>query len=350
MTRRLALVLLLAAGTAPAAGPAMQTASLPAWGTAASGPLRTSLTNAAERLGDLTLACDGFSSSNYGDAFGPLSGELLFSVPFLAAGGWRGFALAGETPPVDPGEVMSREFVICDPATDGSLVMLFHRGTEHARIVGLETDEPALVPFGATSGTAALSRVFTIETLPSLAAARRNWYAAALLATSLPASAAPAPSISIDALVLPEGVYCTQRSAGEFVVAEGPMIDAMVQRFRTGLAPTNVPVNLNHAAANAVGRVTRLWTVAGSGLWARLEVSRAALDGHPYPSAEVRCLRAAASDAWGQWGEFSIPWQLTGLALTDAPALAVPRLVPRAAPDGAYPDPRTVNRTWKRKQ
>ena len=345
-----ALILLLATGTALAVGPAMQTAPLPVWGTSASGPLMTSLANTSERLGDLVLEFDGFSSSNYGDAIGPITGELHFSVPFLIAQGWRGYAIDGATPPADIGEVMSQEFVICDPGTGGSLVMLFHFGTEHAQIVGLETDAPTLVLFGTTSGTATLTRVFEIDTLPTLAGARRNWYETALLATNPPAPAAPVHAIRLDALIVPEGLYATLRDPNEIVVAERPILSAMVQRYRTGLAPTNIPVNVEHAAAASAGRVTRLWTVAGSGLWARLEIDQAAADGHPFPSAEVRCLNATATDSWGTWGEFSIPWTLTGVALTASPALSVPRFVLRTAPDGYYPDPRTINGTWKRNQ
>lgn len=177
----------------------------------------------------------------------------------------------------------------------------------------------------------------------------RNWYAPWLLATNPPAAVVTGNAFAFDALVLPEGLYATHRSASEIVVAERPMIEAMVQRYRTGLAPTNLPVNIDHASTNVVGRVTRLWHVAGSGLWVRIEVPAAACSGKPFLSAEVLCLRATASDAWGAWGDFELPWTLRGVALTAEPAISGTRYrlldyAPSAT--GAYPDPRTVNATW----
>jgi len=172
----------------------------------------------------------------------------------------------------------------------------------------------------------------------------RNWYASLLLATNPPPPAAPAGAIAIDALVIPEGLYATRRSAGEIVVAEPRILDALVQRYRTGLAPTNIPVNILHSPTNVVGRVTRLWRVPGSGLWARIEAPRSSFSGRLFPSAEVLVLRSTATDDWGSWAEFEIPWQVKGVSLVPEPALAVPSFVTNypADPDSAYPDPRTV--------
>lgn len=181
--------------------------------------------------------------------------------------------------------------------------------------------------------------------VPALLPHARNWYAPLLLATNPPPSSAPADAIAIDALVIPEGLYATRRSAGEIVVAEPHILDALVQRYRTGLAPTNIPVNVLHSPTNVVGRVTRLWRVPGSGLWARIEAPRSSFSGRLFPSAEVLVLRSTATDDWGSWAEFEIPWQVKGVSLVPEPALAVPSFVTNypADPSSAYPDPRTVD-------
>ena len=110
-------------------------------------------------LGDLVVTCDGFSSNFYGDSFGPLTATLRFTVPFETAQGWSGYVLEGQAEPTDPGDVMSREYIVCDPGTGGNLVMLFHYGTEHLSIQNLYTDNPTVNFFGNTSGTFSIARV-----------------------------------------------------------------------------------------------------------------------------------------------------------------------------------------------
>ncbi len=361
MSRPLVLLAVLMAvlchGQAPAAAPAMKLGALPPWETSASGPLQGIATNGTEQSdGDLVISFDGYSSSSYGDSFGPLTQNLRFSVPYTTDMGWTGYALEGSSEPTNPGEIMTSEWIICDPATGGNLIMLFHYGTEHGKFDTLDpATTPTYMPFGSTSGTMTIAREtgglpeIDLDDEHPLLPHSRNWYAPWLLATNPPTSTAPGNAFAFDALVLPEGLYATRRSAGEIVVAERPMIEAMVQRYRTGLAPTNIPVNIDHAATNVVGRVTRIWHVAGSGLWVRIEVPKASCAGKPFLSAEVLCLRATASDAWGSWGLFELPWTLTGVALTADPALSGTRYrlldyVPSAT--GTYPDPRTVNDTW----
>ena len=342
---------------APAASPAMQTGPLPSWETSASGPLRGIVTNGTDQSGgDLVIAFDHYTDDAYGYTLGPLTGTYRFTVPFTTDMGWTGYALEGQTPPANMGDLAAQNIVICDPNTGGNLVMLWGPDLhEHGKFDGLDTDTPTYMAFGNTTGTISVYRdsgglpEIDLDDDHPLLPHARNWYAPWLLATNPPASSAPADAFAFDALVLPEGLYCTRRSASEFVVAERPMIEAMVQRYRTGLAPTNLPVNIDHASTNVVGRVTRLWHVAGSGLWVRLEVPKAACADRPFLSAEVRCLRATASDAWGSWGTFALPWTLRGVALTASPALSgtryrLPGYVPSAA--GSYPDPRTVNDTW----
>ena len=177
------------------------------------------------------------------------------------------------------------------------------------------------------------------DTLPALSAAPRNWYAGALRVPAGPA--APDGSVVCDALVLPEGIHSA--ASNRIVVAEAPMIRALVGRYRDGLAPTNIPVRLAHGG-EAVGRVVKLWAVAGSGLWARLRVpASVAENGGAYCSAEALCLRATARDDWGEWSTFLFPWRLTGVALVDDPAIAGTRWTESHLPDADYPDPRTID-------
>lgn len=356
MTRRSAVLFALLALGAPAvrSAPAMQTGALPAWETSASGPLRSSLTNANETLsGDLVIVFDNYTDTTYGYTLGPLTGAYRFSVPFAFDTGWAiwtGYALEGESPPASMADMAARDLIICDPATGGNLVMLWGPDMhEHGKFDGIDTAAPTYTPFGSTTGTMTVSRSFSVDSLPAFEAARRNWYAPWLLATNPALSSVTGHTVAFEALVLPEGLYCTTRSPNEFIVAERPMIAALVGRYRSGLAPANIPVNVDHGAP-VTGRVTRVWAVAGSGLWARIEAHQSAVVGKPYLSAEIRSLRATAADAWGAWAEFSLPWALTGVALTDDPAIAGTHYELRNAPACAYPDPRTINGTWKRKQ
>ena len=157
----------------------------------------------------------------------------------------------------------------------------------------------------------------------------RNWYRSWLLAINPPAP--PVGPIVVDALVLPIGLSSPIRDQTntlvEVLVAEPPMLKALVQRYRSGLAPTNIPVNLSHDPSQVVGSVSNLWWVEGEGVWARLLVSDTAASSHLHPSCEILGLRAQATDAWGTWADFFLPWQIRGVGLVERPALATPVVV-----------------------
>lgn len=166
----------------------------------------------------------------------------------------------------------------------------------------------------------------------------RNWYRAWLSATNPPAPAAG--SIVLDTLVLPVGIYSPIRDQPsalvEAIVAEPSMLKALVQRYRSGLAPTNIPVTVAHSPTNVVGSVSNLWWVEGEGVWARLRVSSVIYGSHA--SCEIYGLRAQATDAWGTWGDFFLPWQIRAVSLVAKPALATPVAVPLPAePAAPYP-------------
>ena len=108
--------------------------------------------------GGIVITFNAYSSNSYGDSFGPISGTYTFSVAFTTAQGWSGYALAGTSEPTNPGEVMSQEFVICDPGTGGNLIMLFHYGTEHGMFNTLDASTTTTyTPFGSTSGTMSIT-------------------------------------------------------------------------------------------------------------------------------------------------------------------------------------------------
>ncbi len=166
----------------------------------------------------------------------------------------------------------------------------------------------------------------------------RNWYRSWLLATNPPAP--PVGSIVLDTLVLPVGIYSPIRDQPsalvEAIVAEPSMLKALVQRYRSGLAPTNIPVTVEHSPTNVVGSVSNLWWVEREGVWARLRVSFVIYGSHA--SCEIYGLRAQATDAWGTWGDFFLPWQIRAVSLVAKPALATPVAVPLPAePAAPYP-------------
>lgn len=314
-------------------------ATLPDWSSAASGPLRP--TNApASGPGVLTIVADHWSSSTYGYTLA-LDGTYRFTVPFETTDmGWTGYALEGTPPPASMADIAALDVVICDPATGGNLVMLWGPDLhEQASIQGVDTDSPTISPFGSTSGTISISRAASgppeidLDEVEPLLPSSRNWYRSWLAATNPPAP--PAGPVVLDALVLPAaGCVSPRRDADgplvEVVVAEPAMLRALVQRYRAGLAPTNIPVNLGHDRSQVVGSVSDLWWVEGEGVWARLRVS--SIGSRAYPSCEVDGLRAQATDAWGTWADFFLPWRIVGVGLVDKPALATPVLNPSKPP------------------
>lgn len=167
----------------------------------------------------------------------------------------------------------------------------------------------------------------------------RNWYRSWLAATNPPA-ATPGPVV-VDTLVLPIGLSSPLRDQTntlvEVLVAEPPMLKGLVQRYRSGLAPTNIPVNLSHNPSQVVGSVSNLWWVEGEGVWARLLVSDTAASSHLHPSCEILGLRAQATDAWGTWGDFWLPWQIHAVSLVAKPALATPVIHPARTTLSPYP-------------
>ena len=327
------------------ASPAYAHAALPDWSSSASGPLRptNSVPAGGESggLGDLVVTCNHFEINAYSHV-GPINGELRFTVPYETAQGWTGYALEGQSAPVDVGGVMSQEYVICDPATGGSLVMIFNYGSEFLSIQDLYTDHPSVKNyFGSYSGTIFFARVSADPPeidpyeIDDLLPSSRNWYRSWLVATNPPA-ATPGPVV-VDTLVLPIGLSSPLRDQTnalvEVLVAEPPMLKALVQRYRSGLAPTNIPVNLSHDPSQVVGSVSDLWWVEGEGVWARLHItSEAAVETRLHASCEIYGLRAQATDDWGTWADFFLPWQIRGIGLVTHPALATPAINPSAPP------------------
>lgn len=153
---------------------------------------------------------------------------------------------------------------------------------------------------------------------PSGAPATRNWYAPILLA---PAADAPegGPVIA-DALVVPEGVYTTRRSAGEVIAAYPEALTAMVARYRAGLSPASAPVYIEHDRTRPAGRVVAVYYDAGRGLRVRMALAEVPEPG-VRTSAELRLFSAPASDSAGTWGVIRIPWAILGVGLTRDPAL-----------------------------
>ena len=241
---------------------------------------------------------------------------------------------------------MSRDYIICDPATGGNLVMIFNYGSEFLSIRDLYTDHPSVQNyFGSYSGTISFARVSADPPeidpyeIDDLLPSSRNWYRSWLIATNPPA-ATPGPVV-VDTLVLPIGLSSPLRDQTnalvEVLVAEPPMLKALVQRYRSGLAPTNIPVNLSHDPSQVVGSVSNLWWVEGEGVWARLLVSDTAASAHLHPSCEILGLRSQATDAWGTWGDFWLPWQIRAVSLVAKPALATPVVHPARTTLSPYP-------------
>ena len=109
-------------------------------------------------LGDLVVVGDNFAIDAYSHT--ELDGTLRFTVPYTTPQGWSGYVLEGQSEPTDSGDVMSREWIICDPGTGGNLVMIFNYGSEFLSIQDLYTDHPSVQNyFGSYTGTLTMSRV-----------------------------------------------------------------------------------------------------------------------------------------------------------------------------------------------
>ena len=224
----------------------------------------------------------------------------------------------------------------------GILVRDYHPATDANGIACLVDFVSGECAYSATDTPLVAGPLVRPATSPPLAAARRNWYASALLATNAPLPVVSGERVTFDTMILPEGCYATRRNADEIVFADSDTISALVARYRDRLASTNIPVWVEHDRLRPAGRVTGLWRVVGEGLWARVEASAAIVragNGRWHASAEMRVLRATAADDWGPWAEFVFPWAITGLAFTMDPAIETPAISDAmiAAPVSPYP-------------
>lgn len=275
-------------------------------------------TNAVDQAGgDLVLVCDGFVDNTYGYTLGPLTGKYRFSVPFETDMGWTGYALEGETPPKDMADLASRSIVICDPATGGNLVMLWGPDMhEHARIVGIDTAAPEIYPFdGDYSGTVALVRESPAPTASVALTPEDQRRFLAPVPTGLPYGLAGG-DLWYDALVIPEGNWlceCPVEGSTDTVwraaLCPSNILQAVVWRHAVGIAPTNLPVTIEHDPSRVIGRVEGLWYESGTGVIARISMS---LGGYEEArrrkvatrlSPDVRCMTtvtnvAIRSDIW----------------------------------------------------
>ncbi|MBQ9727535.1 MAG: hypothetical protein IJV65_08535 [Kiritimatiellae bacterium] len=157
-------------------------------------------------------------------------------------------------------------------------------------------------------------------TPPALIGARRNWFERALLPTNPPLPATPG-TVVFDGLAIPEALTATLRSGDEIFVAERPVLEALVARYRAGLAPTNLPVYVEHDRSRPAGRVTGLWHVPGQGVWARLVLDGAAVEGAGgCLSPELKTAHSTCIDPFGTI-HVVIPWHLTGMGIVADPGL-----------------------------
>lgn len=235
-------------------------------------------------LGDLVVTCNNFEISAYSHV-GPINGQLRFTVPFETAQGWTGYVLEGHTPPTDPGGCMSEEYIICDPATGGNLVMMWNYGSEFLSISGLYTDEPTVQNyFGSYTGTLVFSREsagpaeITVDAAVSMAPED----IAAWLAPPPGSGEVTDGDLWLDCLAIPEGNWlceCPVDGTGSTVwraaLCPSNILAAVVWRHAVGLAPTNLPVTIAHDPTRTIGRIERLYYEQGIGIVARLRVRSA---------------------------------------------------------------------------
>ncbi len=235
-------------------------------------------------LGDLVVTCNNFEISAYSHV-GPINGQLRFTVPFETAQGWTGYVLEGHTPPTDPGGCMSEEYIICDPATGGNLVMMWNYGSEFLSISGLYTDEPTVQNyFGSYTGTLVFSREsagpaeITVDAAVSMAPED----IAAWLAPPPGSGEVTDGDLWLDCLAIPEGNWlceCPVDGTGSTVwraaLCPSNILAAVVWRHAVGLAPTNLPVTIAHDPTRTIGRIERLYYEQGTGIVARLRVRSA---------------------------------------------------------------------------
>ena len=118
-----------------------------------------------------------------------------------------------------------------------------------------------------------------------------------------------------DCLAIPEGTWLVEcpiegspDTAWRAALCPSNILRAVVWRHAVGLAPTNLPVTLEHDPSRVIGRIERLYYEAGTGVVARISITQAgyawAVANHcTKPSPDTRCFTtgtnvAIRTDGW----------------------------------------------------
>lgn len=117
----------------------------------------------------------------------------------------------------------------------------------------------------------------------------------------------------LDCLAIPEGTWLcecpidgTTNTAWRAALCPSNILRAVVWRHATGIAPTNLPVTLEHDSSRVIGRIERLFYEAGTGVVARISITQAGYDWArsnrcDRPSPDVRATYTnliVRSDGW----------------------------------------------------
>ncbi len=119
----------------------------------------------------------------------------------------------------------------------------------------------------------------------------------------------------LDCLAIPEGNWLCEcpiegsaDTAWRAALCPSNILRAVVWRHAVGLAPTNLPVTLEHDPSRVIGRIERLYYEAGTGVVARISITQAGYDwavsNHcTKPSPDTRCFTtgtnvAIRTDGW----------------------------------------------------
>lgn len=117
----------------------------------------------------------------------------------------------------------------------------------------------------------------------------------------------------LDCLAIPEGNWLcecpiagTTNTAWRAALCPSNILRAVVWRHAVGLAPTNLPVTLEHDPSRVIGRIERLYYEAGTGVVARISITQAgyawAVSNHcAKPSPDVRAMYTnlvVRTDGW----------------------------------------------------
>lgn len=119
----------------------------------------------------------------------------------------------------------------------------------------------------------------------------------------------------LDCLAIPEGNWLCEcpiegsaDTAWRAALCPSNILRAVVWRHAVGLAPTNLPVTLEHDPSRVIGRIERLYYEAGTGVVARISITQAgyawAVSNHcTKPSPDTRCFTtgtnvAIRTDGW----------------------------------------------------